>query len=104
MSQFVAYANADRMSRKLMPYWLDVQSDLVDSKGVRVVVPLITPERAAPVIGGLMPYLQVAGKRMVMDTAQITNVPTKMLGKRVADLSRERIAIFSALDFLTHGI
>ena len=56
------------------------------------------------VIQRLTPQLTVAGKRMVMDTAQITHVPLQMLGKQVADLSHERRAIIDAIDMLTHGI
>ena len=51
-----------------------------------------------------MPELPVAGKPMVMDTAQITSVPMQMLGRQVADLAGERLRIIEALDFLTHGI
>lgn len=104
MSQFVAYANADAASRKAIPCWLNVQSDLIGIAESRVVVPLITPEHAGGAIDRLMPELAVAGKRMVMDTAQITHVPMQMLGKQVADLSHERHAILAAIDMLTHGI
>lgn len=104
MSQFCAYANADPASRRAIPCWLNIQSDLIDIAESRVVVPLILPERAGPLLAGLMPTLDVAGKAMVMDTAQITNVPMPMLGKKVADLSADRLAIMGALDFLTHGI
>ena len=104
MSQFCVYSNADAASRRAIPCWLNVQSDLIDIAESRVVVPLILPERAGPLLAGLMPTLDVAGKPMVMDTAQITNVPMPMLGKKVADLSADRLAIMGALDFLTHGI
>lgn len=104
MSQFVAYANADAASRRQIPYFLDVQSDLIETVGSRVVVPLITSERAGGVIERLMPRLPVGDKRMVMDTAQVMGIPMRMLGKQVADLSPERDAILAAIDMLTHGI
>lgn len=104
MSQFFVYSNADAASRRSIPCWLNIQSDLIDTAESRVVVPLIAPERAGPLLAGLMPTLAVAGKPLVMDTAQITSVPMPMLGKRVADLSADRLAIIAALDFLTHGI
>src|SRR5690606_31805878 len=59
MSQFVAYVNADPVSRQLIPYLLDVQSDLIETIGSRVVVPLITSERAGVVMDRLMPCLAV---------------------------------------------
>ena len=51
-----------------------------------------------------MPVLMVAGKRLVMDAAQITNVPMQMLGRHEADLSAERLTILAALDMLISGI
>ncbi|MDR6991185.1 CcdB family protein [Luteimonas sp. 3794] len=104
MSQFAVYANADAASRKVVPYFLDVQSDLIETIGSRVVVPLVTVERAGGVIERLMPCLVVGERRMVMDTAQIMGIPMRMIGKRVADMSDERHAILSAIDLLTHGI
>ncbi len=104
MSQFVAYANADAASRKLIPYWLNVQSDLIEIAGSRVVVPMIARERAGPPLVRLMPEFSVAGKPVVMDTAQITNVPLRMLGRQVTDLSQERPVILAALDMLISGI
>jgi len=104
MSQFVAYVNADPVSRKPIPYLLDVQSDLIGTIGSRVVVPLITMERAGLVMDRLMPCLAVDGRQLVMDTAQIMGVPARMLGAQAADLSHERQAILAAIDMLTHGI
>jgi toxin CcdB len=104
MSQFVAYANADAASKRVMPYLLDVQSDLIETVGSRVVVPLVAIERVGGVIDTLMPCLDVGDRRMVMDTAQIMGIPVRMLGGQVADLSHERQAILAAIDMLTHGI
>ena len=47
MTQFVVYANADAASKRHIPFWLNVQSDLIDATGSRVMVPLITLERDA---------------------------------------------------------
>lgn len=104
MSQFAVYANADAASRRRIPYLLDVQSDLIETAGSRVVIPLIAVEHAGGVIERLMPRLLVGDKRTVMDTAQIMGIPLPMIGKRVADLSHERHAILAAIDMLTHGI
>ena len=104
MSQFVVYANADAASKKQIPYLLDVQNDLLETTGSRVVVPLVAPERVGGVIERLMPRLLIGDKRMVMDTTQIMGIPQRMLGKRVADVSHERHAILVAIDMLTHGI
>ena len=104
MSQFLVYRNADAASRKHIPYFLDVQSDLIKTTGSRVVVPMITPERAGGVIQRLMPLVPVGDESMVMDTSQIMGIPMRMLGKQVADLSNESATIMSALDMLISGI
>ena len=104
MSQFAVYANADAVSRKRIPYLLDVQSDLIETAGSRVVVPLVTVERVGGVVERLMPRLQMDEALLVMDTAQVMGVPVRMLGKQVADLSSERHVILAAIDMLTHGI
>lgn len=104
MNQFCVYVNADAASKRTIPYWLIVQSDLIDATQSRVVVPLIAPQLAGPLVARLMPVLMVAGKRLVMDAAQITNVPMQMLGRHEADLSAERLTILAALDMLISGI
>ena len=73
MTQFVVYANADAASKRHIPFWLNVQSDLIDATGSRVMVPLITLERAGKPLARLMPEFAISGKRVVMDTVQITN-------------------------------
>src|SRR5690606_42016407 len=97
MSQFCVYSNADAASRRAIPCWLNIQSDLIDIAESRVVVPLILPERAGPLLADLMPTLTVAGKPMVMHIAQITNVPIPKLGKRMLDPSADLLAIMAAL-------
>lgn len=104
MAQFIAYANGNPASRRRVPYVLDVQSDLIDTMGSRVMIPLIAPERAGHAIKGLMPRLDIAGEVMVMDTAQIASVPRRVIGMQVADLSDQRPAIMAALDMLISGI
>jgi len=102
--QFAAHRNADTRSRKRVPYLLIVQSDLIDSAGTCVVVPLITPERAGTPVSRLMPQLPVGDEIMVMDTLQLAAIPRAALGAPVADLSVQRSTIMAALDLLISGI
>lgn len=104
MAQFVVYANGNPGSSKRVPYVLDLQSDLIDGLGSRLVAPLIPAARAKHAIGRLMPTFIVDGKPMVMDTAQIASVPQRVIGGRVEDLSSERAAILGALDLLVSGV
>ncbi|QYR52654.1 CcdB family protein [Lysobacter soyae] len=80
MSQFIAYANADTASKRLIPCLLDVQSDLIDTIETRVVIPMIHADHAGGVIDRLMPVVSVA------------------------DLSSQRGDIMAALDMLVYGI
>ena len=41
MAQFDVYLNPNAATRKIIPYLLDVQADLLDTLSTRVVVPLI---------------------------------------------------------------
>ncbi len=40
MSQFTLYKNKDKSSTKTYPYFVDVQSDLLDNLNTRLVIPL----------------------------------------------------------------
>lgn len=44
MAQFDVYINPNTATRKVIPYLLDVQADLLDTLTTRVVVPLIKAE------------------------------------------------------------
>lgn len=100
----MVYANGNAASRQRVPYLLDLQSDLVDGLGSRLVAPLIRTDRATPTIDWLMPTFMVEGEPVVMDTAQIAGVTQRFIGKQVDDLSAERAAILAALDLLVSGI
>ena len=102
--QFTVHRNADARSRKRVPYLLTVQSDLIESAGTCVVVPLITLERAGTPVSRLMPQLPVGDEMMVMDTLQLAAIPRAALGVAVADLSQQRSTIMAALDMLISGI
>ena len=104
MARFLVYANADPASRKRVPCLLDVQSDLIEELGSRVVVPLIAAGRVESAVDRLMPQLLVRGEPMVMDTAHLAGVSRRVIGEPLEDLSHERNTILAALDFLISGI
>lgn len=43
--QFDVYENENPASRQRFPYLLDVQAELLDSLGTRVIIPLVVRER-----------------------------------------------------------
>ena len=105
MAQFDVYRNPSPASRSRIPFLLDVQADLLDALGTRIVVPLCRPE----VLGGkpaetLNPELEVEGRKFLMLTPELAGVPRKALGERVASLANDRGRIIAALDLAITGI
>ena len=85
---------------------LDVQSDLLEDLGTRVVIPM------APATGvvkrsamqTLTPLCLVDDKEYVLVTPQLAGIAAKELGPAVSDLASERASIIAALDLLLTGI
>ena len=105
MSQFIAYANPNPATRKLFPYLLDIQSDLLDELRTTVVVPLCPATMVGEVvISKLSPAVEIDSRKYLVFTQQIAAVDRKALGKKVCDLSGYRTTIIAALDFVISGI
>lgn len=105
MPQFSLYKNKDKSTSRAYPFFVDVQSDLLNSLDTRIVIPL-TPlellEGSAPT--HLCPIIHLEEGDFVILTQQTTSVPTKILKEEVNDLSAFRNEIIGALDFLITGI
>jgi len=82
---------------------LDVQADLLDNLGTRVVVPLL-PKAEAPIpLKDLNPIFDVAGSQYVMVTQAMASVPAKSLRTLIASLGEHQDVITRALDMLFSG-
>jgi toxin CcdB len=105
MPQFAVYKNKNAATRARFPLLLDVQSDLLDPLGTRVVVPLTAagPARLRA-MQTLTPLLAVEGKDYLMLTPQLAGVAVRDLGQIVANAAVQRGEIVAALDFLIYGI
>jgi len=105
MPQFSLYKNKDKSTSRAYPFFVDVQSDLLNNLDTRIVIPL-TPlellEGSAPT--HLCPIIHLEEGDFVILTQQTTSVPTKILKEEVNDLSAFRNEIIGALDFLITGI
>ena len=105
MSQFTVYQNTDKSTAETYPYFIDVQSDLLESLNTRLVVPL-TPlalmDKKAP--QHLCPKIHLDAGDFVILTHQMTSVPTKLLINPVTNLQAFRDDIIAAIDFLITGI
>ena len=100
MARFDVYANPDSAEQKLIPFYLDVQSDHVKGLHTRVVVPLWKAGLLQAQAEDLNPEFAVAGQRVVMDTPAIGAVPGAALRKTVDNLGTHQLVIQNALDTL----
>jgi toxin CcdB len=104
MAQFDIHRNLNPKTKRLFPYLLNVQSDLLDVVATRVVVPLAPEEVVGRPAQKLNPRLRVEGAALIMDTAEIAGVPRRILGEVVGSLSHRRGEVIAALDILFFGI
>ena len=84
MSQFTLYQNTDKNTVDAYPYFVDVQSELLDSLSSRLVIPL-TPlkllEQKAP--SHLCPIIHIDEGDFVILTHQMASVSIKILRQPV---------------------
>ena len=105
MAQFTVYKNTSPQSRKLFPYLLDVQSDLLYQLQTTVVIPLgELSDVKSQVMTTLCPIINIEGKEYAAITQQLSSVNKKLLGPKVADLSERRFDFINAIDFIISGI
>lgn len=84
-------------------YLLDVQADIVYRLNTRLIVPLIPPGTAPLPAGRLNPVFEIEGRDYVMVTQYLASMPTKALGRRVANLRAEHDTVVAALDMIFLG-
>lgn len=105
MAQFAVHWNTNPATQGIVPYLLDVQSDLIEDLGTRVVVPLYpVSAMKGEILRTLTPVFEIEDLQHVMMTPQLAGIPRKSLGAKVADLSPQRDQIIAALDLLITGI
>jgi toxin CcdB len=100
MARFDVYTNPDGAERKLIPFYLDVQSDHIKGMQTRVVVPLWKSGLLPAPVENLNPEFEVAGQHVIMDTPAIGAVPTAALRRTVDNLTSHQLTIQDALDTL----
>ena len=104
MAQFDVYLNPNAATRKVIPYLLDVQADLLETLSTRVVAPLVLAEEMGLAAKHLNPQFKVKGTAVVMSTAELAGISNRLLGDKVASLKNKRDEIITALDLLFTGI
>ena len=100
MARFDIYANPFASERVHTPFVLDVQNDHLGPLATRVVSPLRAPAGYGKPVRGLNPRVAVQGADLVLDTASLAPVPTRLLGQPVHRADANRNDILDALDTL----
>lgn len=105
MSQYSLYKNENKSSKQTYPYFVDVQSDLLDSLNSRIVIPLTASKKTNnKTAKGLCPVLEIDGKDYVLLTHQMTSVPVSLLKDELLIIDNYRYEILGAIDLLLTGI
>ena len=97
MSRFDFYKSGN--ARGLL---LDIQSDLLDEFGSRVVVPLL-PAEDMQSVSRLHPVFVINDERYIMSTHLIFAIPVDRLGAKIGSLAQEDLVITSAVEKLLSG-
>ncbi len=104
MKQFDLYKNTDKGSKKTYPYFVDVQTNLLDNLNSRVVIPLVPSSDAKEYPANLCPLVTINNKKYCLFTHHIAAVSSSFLKKKEGSLLLNRDHIITALDFLLTGI
>ncbi|WGS87008.1 CcdB family protein [Methylomonas sp. UP202] len=101
MARFEVYGNNSDKSADA-PFFLDVQSDVLNGLDSRIVVPLRRRDRfrAISLPANLMPVLDIDGVEYVLEMPELAAVPVRILTEPVTSLEALRFEIRAALDFL----
>jgi toxin CcdB len=97
MARFDVYKSGN--ARGLL---LDIQSDLLDEFGSRVVVPLL-PAEDMQSVSRLHPVFVINDERYIMSTHLIFAIPVDRLGAKIGSLAQEDLVITSAVEKLLSG-
>jgi toxin CcdB len=97
MARFDVYKSGN--ARGLL---LDIQSDLLDEFGSRVIVPLL-PAEDMQSVSRLHPVFVINDERYIMSTHLIFAIPVDRLGAKIGSLAQEDLVITSAVDTLLIG-
>jgi hypothetical protein len=103
MAQFDVYPNPIEELRESHPYVLAIQSNFLKRPSAVITVALARLEAPPSPANTLNPWVEVAGKTLVLETLAITSFEPGDLRHPVANLSHDATAIWNALDFALHG-
>lgn len=105
MTQFTLYENQNKNSKEAYPYFVDVQSSLLDDLNSRLVIPLSPQKNLNNInVKKLCPTFEIDSNIYVLLTHQMTSIPISALKKEIGSLENHRYDIMNAIDLLLTGI
>jgi toxin CcdB len=103
-SPFAVFENSNLSSRRLDPFIVDMQSDLLaDVLATRLFAPLATVAFIKRPIAELTPVVTFRGSDYVVDIPQMAPVIGKTLGSPIGSLAAYRNDLIRAVDRLITG-
>ena len=103
MAQFDVYTNPNPVTKRAIPYLLNIQTDLLNNLATRVVIPLYTVSAMGKAAKHLNIQFSVKRIAVIMSTAELAGVAVNSLGDKVCSLKEHRNEIIAAIDFLVTG-
>lgn len=94
MSQFDVYHSNNPKIKKIIPYLVNVQTQVLCDSSTRVVIPLTFASGINKSLSNLYNEFEVEKKRAIMLTDEIIGMPKNVLGSKVVSLLSYRNEIF----------
>lgn len=105
MAQFDVYVNPNSRSRKLYPYILDVQNNLLADLSTKLVIPVGRLEDFKhELISKLTIEVTYNDEKLVLLTPQLASIPSKLLKEPIGNLQQLRMEIIDSIDFAITGV
>jgi toxin CcdB len=104
MAQFDVFANPVAPAKRSYPLVICLHSDLNASGTEAVVAPLALRSALPSATGRLAPIVRIDDQDYLVLTNNLTSLPVRDLGRRIANLSSHRQSLMGAIDLLFFGI
>ncbi|QTL40819.1 type II toxin-antitoxin system toxin CcdB [Xenorhabdus budapestensis] len=101
--QFFVYQYKRSGSKYSM--FVDVQSDIIETLGRRMVIPLVEAHHFSNKVSNhLFPIVQIKDGNYRLLTTELSSVPESVIGEEITDLSQWSSDIKDAINLLFWGI
>jgi len=100
MGQFDVYKNNNINTHSEIPYFVDIQHNVINELNTRLVIPIYSNIKA---LKKLNVSCEINGESLTILTNKMTSVPSYLLDEKVTNLSQHRDEIIASIDFLITG-